>query len=155
MIRPGVEIRGADEVRDALAAYARDIRTSVEAAVQATALEALTDVRRAIQGPPKTGEIYTKTNGIKHQASRAGEAPATDTGALVNSTYYTKIDNYTAAIGSRLDYAFVLEFGWRPDQQGTKRPSWIPAAERAAPRLQKRLERIIRQAKAKTEGRTK
>ncbi len=154
MIRPGVEIRGADEVRDALAAYARDIRTSVEAAVQATALEALTDVRRAIQGPPKTGREYPRgVNGDKvHRASAPGEAPATDTGALVSSTYLSRIDADTQAIGSRLDYAFYLEFG---TMKIAPRPSWIPAAERAAPRLEKRLRRIIAEARARAERTTR
>jgi hypothetical protein len=155
MIRPGVKITGEKEVEDALKFFLKDVLASTKSAVQATALEALTDVRRAIQEPPKTGVIYTKANGIKHQASKAGEAPATDDGTLVGSTYYTMIDNLTAAIGSRLDYAFVLEFGWRPDKEGTKRPSWVPAAERAAPKLTKRLNHIIKKAKAQAEKKTR
>ena len=37
-----------------------------------------------IQSPPKTGRIYRHGN-VEHQASAPGEAPATDTGNLVNS----------------------------------------------------------------------
>lgn len=149
-----VEVRGVEEVQKALAAFGREVAAEVGKAVEASALEALTDVRRAIQGPPKTGEIYVR-RGIKHQASRAGEAPATDTGALVSSTYITKIDPFTQAIGSRLFYAEVLEFGWLPDKENTKRPAWIPAAERAAPRLEKRLRRVIAEAKARAEKTTR
>ena len=37
-----------------------------------------------IQSPPKTGRIY-RHGKVEHQASAPGEAPATDTGNLVNS----------------------------------------------------------------------
>lgn len=154
MIRAGVEIRGAKEVGEAIRVFAQDIQTSIKSAVQATALEALTDVRKAIQGPPKTGREYPRgVNGDKvHRASAPGQAPATDTGALVSSTYYTLVDDYTAAIGSRLDYAFYLEFG---TFKMSPRPSWVPAAEKNAPRLQKRIERVIAKAKARAEKTTK
>jgi hypothetical protein len=152
-----VHVTGTQEVNRALAAFGREVAADVSKAVVATALEALTDVRKAIQGPPKTGREYPRgANGDNiHRASAPGEAPATDTGALVNSIYITEIDALTYAIGSRLEYAFVLEFGWGPDKEGTKRPSWIPAAARAQPRLEKRLRRIIAKARAKAEKTTK
>jgi hypothetical protein len=149
-----VQVNGTKETQAAIAAFGREVTAAISKAVEATAVEALTDVRKAIQGPPKTGNEYKRGNKT-HVASRAGEAPATDTGALVTSTYITKVDPFTHAIGSRLDYAFVLEFGWGPNKEGTKRPSWIPAAQRAAPRLEKRLKRIIAQARAKAERTTK
>lgn len=37
-----------------------------------------------ITNPPKTGRIYRR-RGITHQASAPGEAPASDTGTLVNA----------------------------------------------------------------------
>jgi hypothetical protein len=152
-----IHVSGVQEVQKALAAFGREVAADISTAVQASALEALTDVRKAIQGPPKTGREYPRgVNGDKiHRASAPGEAPATDTGALVNSIYLTEIDPLTYAIGSRLEYAFVLEFGWSPDRQGTKRPSWIPAAERAQPRLEKRLRRVIAKAKARAEKTTR
>ena len=149
-----VQVNGAQEVQAAIARFGAEVAAQVRKAVAATALEALTDVRRAIQGPPKTGREYPRgANGEKiHRASAPGEAPATDTGALVSSTYFTKVDDYTSAIGSRLDYAFWLEFG---TLRMEPRPSWVPAAEKNAPRLEKRLARIISQAKAKAEKTTR
>ncbi len=149
-----IQVKGTQEVAAALARFGSEITSEVSKAVMATALEALTDVRKAIQGPPKTGKLYPRgKNGDKvHQASAPGEAPATDTGALVSSTYLTQPDAMTAAIGSRLEYAAHLEFG---TMDIAPRPSWIPAAERVAPRLQKRLERVIAQAKARAEKTTK
>jgi phage gpG-like protein len=149
-----IKVEGLEQVQAAIARFGQEVASQVEKAVAATALEALTDVRRAIQGPPKTGREYPRgANGEKiHRASAPGEAPATDTGALVSSTYFTKVDDYTAAIGSRLDYAFWLEFG---TLRMEPRPSWVPAAEKNAPRLEKRLARIIAQAKAKAEKTTR
>ena len=149
-----VQVSGTQEVQAAIARFGAEVAAQVRKAVDATALEALTDVRRAIQGPPKTGREYPRgVNGDKiHRASAPGQAPATDTGALVSSTYFTKVDQFTAAIGSRLDYAFYLEFGtFRMEP----RPSWLPAAEKNAPRLEKRLTRIIADAKARAEKTTK
>lgn len=154
MIPVNVQVRGVEEVQKAIRAFGAEIADQVSKAVQATALEALTDVRRAIQGPPKTGREYPRgVNGDKiHRASAPGQAPATDTGALVSSTYISQVDSFTQAIGSRLDYAFYLEFG---TLRMEPRPSWVPAAEKNAPRLEKRLARIIAQARAKAEKTTK
>jgi hypothetical protein len=154
MSQPAVQVSGTQEVQRALAAFGREVAADVSRAVMASALEALTDVRKAIQGPPKTGREYPRgANGDKvHRASAPGEAPATDTGALVSSTYLSRVDEFTQAIGSRLDYAFFLEFG---TMKIDPRPAWVPSAERAAPRLEKRLRRIIAEARARAEKTTK
>lgn len=154
MIRAGVEIKGQKEVEAALRFFLQDVQTSAKAAIQATALEALTDVRRSMQETPKTGREYPRRkDGSKtHIASSAGNPPAVDFGTLTNSTYYTMVDDMTAAFGSRLDYAFYLEFG---TMKMAARPSWVPAAEKNAPRLDKRLRRVIAEAKARAEKTTK
>lgn len=149
-----VEIKGLKEVNAALQAYGKDLGNSLALIVDATALEAITDVRKAIQGPPKTGREYARgvNNDKVHRASAPGEAPATDTGALVNSIYNESRGKYSRAIGSRLDYAYYLEFG---TFKMAKRPSWIPAVERAIPKMLKRVEIAIAKAKARAEKTTK
>jgi hypothetical protein len=87
-----------------------------------------------------------------HRASAPGEAPATDTGGLVISIYNESRGKYAKAIGSRLDYAYYLEFG---TFKMAKRPSWIPAVERAIPKMLKRVEIAIAKAKARAEKTTK
>lgn len=146
-----IQVNGVQEVQAAIRAFGAQVEKGVSDAIAATALETLTDVRKSIQGPPKTGREYPRgKNGSKiHRASAPGEAPATDTGALVSSTYFTKVDAFTAAIGSRLEYAFHLEFGTRKMEA---RPSWVPAAEKNIPRLEKRLRRVIAEAKARNGG---
>jgi len=149
-----IEIKGLKEVNAALQAYGKDLGNSLALIVDATALEAVTDVRKAIQGPPKTGVIYSrgKNNDIKHQASKEGEAPATDTGALVSSIYNESRGTYSRAIGSRLDYAYYLELG---TFKMKPRKSWLPAVERAIPKMLKRVEIAIAKAKARAEKTTK
>lgn len=171
-----VEVRGLREATESLRKMGADVSEGVRQTLNATGLEVLTTVRNAIQRGPKTGTTYFRIPGAKymtvragaedgppvafipgggkanlsltHQASAPGEAPASDTGTLASSIYYTSVDEYTVAIGSRLEYAFYLEFGTRKIK---KRPSWVPAAEKAAPRLQKRLERLIREATARAQ----
>lgn len=149
-----IQVNGIADVQAAIRAFGAQVEKGISDAINATALETLTDVRKAIQGPPKTGREYPRgKNGNKiHRASAPGEAPATDTGALVSSTYFTKVDSFTAAIGSRLEYAFYLEFG---TLRMAARPSWVPAAEKNAPRLEKRLRRVIAEARARAEGKTR
>lgn len=149
-----VEINGLKEVNAALQAYGKDLGNSLALIVNAAAIEAVTDVRKAIQGPPKTGREYArgKNRDIIHRASAPGEAPATDTGTLVNSIYNEDRGKYAKAIGSRLPYAYYLEFGtFKMD----KRPSWIPAVERAIPKMLKRIDIAIAKAKARAEKTTK
>lgn len=147
-----VEIKGLKEVQDAIRTYQGDISKQLGLIVNSAALEAVSDVRRAIQGPPKTGREYPRGNNKIHRASAPGQAPATDTGTLVSSIYNEDRGEYSKAIGSRLDYSFYLEFGtFKMDA----RPSWVPAVERAIPKMLKRVNIAIAKAKARAEKTTK
>lgn len=147
-----IEINGLKEVQDAIRAYQGDISRQLGLIVNAAAIEAVSDVRRAIQGPPKTGREYLRGKGKVHRASAPGQAPATDTGTLVSSIYNEDRGQYAKAIGSRLPYAFYLEFGtFKMDA----RPSWIPAVERAIPKMLKRVQLAVAKAKARAEKTTK
>lgn len=67
-------------------------------------------VNLIMQGP-KSGKVYAR-RGVQHQASAPGEAPANDTGRLVNSR---TVDLFPAEIRARLTfrtaYALPLEVG--------------------------------------------
>ena len=66
---------------------------------------------RKIQEPPKTGRVY-RHRGVDHQASAPGEAPASDTGTLVQRTT-TEYDQeqLQGTVWFRTAYAAALEFG--------------------------------------------
>ena len=82
---------------------------------------------RAVQlitTPPKSGRIYRR-RGVSHQASAPGEAPASDTGRLVNSRKITlDHDLVRARLSFATAYAKALEIG-------TKKMEPRPFARRA------------------------
>lgn len=89
-----------------------------------------------IMNGPKTGRIYTR-RGVRHQASAPGEAPASDTGTLVNMR---RIDLLTAELAARLvfssQHAPHLEFG-------TRRMEPRPFARRALAETREEVEGTI------------
>ena len=66
-------------------------------------------VKMGIQRPPKSGRIY-KRRTITHQASAAGEYPASDTGNLVNNISVT-IKDTIGRVTSSSKYSKALEYG--------------------------------------------
>ena len=140
-----VEIKNIGAVNKAIAKYGQDLAIKIDRLVQGVAQNAMSDVKRRVQGPPKTGTVYTRGN-ITHQASAPGEAPATDTGALVSSIYYKQTSKMNATIGSRLDYAYYLEFRTLYIKP---RPSWQPAAAIAQTQLNAVIQSAIKKAAAK------
>ena len=58
----------------------------------------------------KSGKVY-EVQGKKHQASAPGEAPARDTGNLINSITIDKAANAHYIINFGAEYAVRLEYG--------------------------------------------
>lgn len=91
---------------------------------------------------PKSGLFYRKSkSGKMHQASASGEAPAIDTGALVNSIANRMQSLTTAIVYTNQEYAPMLEFGTR--KMG-KRPFFRPAAEKMRARFLEKLKTLER-----------
>lgn len=59
----------------------------------------------------RTGGLYKVTGYKFHRASAPGEAPATDTGALVNSGYAKRARQALWRVGFTTEYAAPLEYG--------------------------------------------
>lgn len=91
--------------------FAQEVRTNTMAAVVKTT-EAIRELAiKKIQEPPKTGHIY-RHRGVEHQASAPGEAPASDTGTLVQrTTTEYDVDKLMGTVWFRTEYAAALEFG--------------------------------------------
>jgi hypothetical protein len=136
-----VRAENMDEVASALRRYRERAEAGIGRAVQATGIEARSDVQKRILRGPKTGRVYLRGT-VAHRASGPGEAPATDTGTLASSVRYQKVTTLTAEIESRLDYATILEFG---SVHIAPRPAWQPAADAAAISLQRRIADAIRE----------
>ena len=142
MTKIRITVENTEAVQRALKLYGEKAEAELSKAVQATALTINGDIKRAIQGPPKTGRIYSRGE-KNHQASAPGEAPATDTGVLVSSIAYKQETPLSAIVYSRLQYAYWLEFGTRNIEP---RPSWVPAVETNTPLFQKLIDAALRRA---------
>lgn len=139
-----VEIKGLPELQEAFRNLSKEGKRRVGLVVQATGIEIRGDIVKRIQRGPATGRVYTKSNPARtHQASAAGEAPATDTGRLASSIDYKREGQLSASVGSELAYAAMLEFG---TAKIDPRPAWVPAVEKARPKYIERLEKAMREA---------
>lgn len=126
MTRVSIETVGAKALESALAQADAKSRQMVDNAVRATALSIQADAVKLIQRGEKTGVVYTKRGGTKHQASAPGEAPASDEGTLASRIDAVKLGPFSWAVGTNLDYGAYLEFG---TQRIAERPWLRPAAE--------------------------
>lgn len=109
-----MSVEGFDET---LAAFDRlgDVgRREAGRAVEATAQKVRTDAIRAIQRGQKSGRIYRRGGDMNlsttHRASAPGQAPATDTGALVRSIN-ARGRSVSWEVFSPLSYSYWLEYG--------------------------------------------
>ena len=94
------------------------------------------DAVQNIAGGAKTGRIYKRGN-ITHQASAAGEYPATDTGQLISgiSNKFTN-KGLRGRVESRAPYSMALEFGTRLIEA---RPFLQPSLEAVRPKIRELL----------------
>ena len=104
-----------------------------------TALDIQARAQMAIMNPPKSGRIYRRGN-VVHQASAPGEAPATDTGNLVNSAYTKKLGDSDYETGFTAEYAAALEFG---TARMAPRPYLRPAVEAVRDAFIRAIKRIV------------
>ena len=132
-------LQGAPELQAALRNASKDMKAAVAKAVTATGLELRGDVVKRIQHGPKTGRVYTR-NGIRHQASAPGQAPATDQGDLVLQTLFRTVSPLAVEVFNTMPRAVWLEYG---TTRMAPRPVWRPAVEAMAPKFRRRLLRAL------------
>jgi len=71
-----------------------------------------------------------------HTSSAPGDAPSTDTGGLISSMYFKQDTKMSATIGSRLAYAYYLEYGTK---KIAPRPVWQPETIKGQVKLNERV----------------
>ena len=113
----------------------------IDVVCENTALDIQARAQMAIMNPPKSGRIYRRGN-VAHQASAPGEAPATDTGALVGSAYTEKLGDSDYETGFTAEYAAHLEFG-APNAHIAPRPYLRPAVEAVRDAFIRAIKRIV------------
>ena len=141
MARVKVDIIMPKEGKGLEAAKVRKHRAIV-AAVDAGALIIRGAALKMILHGPKTGRVYLR-DGIAHQASSPGEAPANDTGTLASSIQpdyaVDTTDRKETNVTARAEYAGFLE-------EGTTRMEKRPFMKRAFDENKSKIMAMIRKA---------
>ena len=142
-----VKIEGLDKIANASASFRQAVADEVNKAVYASAQKVSTEAKKSIQGGNKSGRTY-KRRTVSHRASAPGEAPASDTGRLVNSINSYALGNGEAiSVAGRgtVKYATMLEFG---TTKIAARPFMLPALEKSKAWITERFNKAVRKAAA-------
>ncbi len=137
-----VKVEGIEETRRNMAALAKKFGREIAQAAYAGAQDVRTTAIKSIQ-TQSPGEQVTRTrvggSTYEHVAAAEGEAPNTDTGALVNSVQVETTPK-GVLVGSRLQYAGWLENGTRLMRP---RPWLFPALEANRAKIEKAIGRAV------------
>ena len=109
---------------------------TAEAIVKKFAFDVEGNAKVAIMSGPKSGRRYGK-----HTASAPGQAPATDTGNLVNSIQAKKESRFVWSVGVGAKYGKALELGTR---RMAPRPFLLPALMKVEKSFRQAIEVIFR-----------
>lgn len=138
-----IELSGLDSLESRTVKVREMIAQELRKGMQASVLKIEAEAKRSIATGKKTGAIY-KRRTVTHQASAAGEAPANDTGRLLNSIRGALEPYVSGALSAKVtvgaSYGKLLEFGTRHMQP---RPFLLPAAESSKKWIQDRLSRAV------------
>jgi HK97 gp10 family phage protein len=144
------KVEGLDRLDKASKAVAAEIGKQIEIGLYASAKKVEGDAKRSIMQGSKSGRLYQRRT-VTHRASAPGEAPANDTGRLVNSinSYLVKAEKYATVTAGRglAMYARALEFG---TAKMAARPFFFAAAEKNRQWISARLSQAVRAAVSKT-----
>lgn len=141
-----VTIEGLDTLTRQTEVTARAVADETAKALYASAQRVEAEAKRSILSGDKSGRIY-KRRSVTHRASAPGEAPASDTGRLVNSinSYLdaSALASFVVAGRGIVKYAAMLEFG---TARMAARPFMFPALEKSKGWIRERLAEGLRRA---------
>ena len=159
---------GLDDLRKAFEKASEETREKVYKVVEASTMRVWGSAKNRIQRGPKTGTVYYRIPGDNymtvragsadgppvafipgggshnlspvHQASKPGEAPATDSGNLANSIFW-KAEKGEGYVFTNEKYGAYLEFG---TSQMEPRPFLFPSMEEQAPQFKRELSEVLK-----------
>lgn len=141
-----VKIEGLDKLaRNSQVIQAR-VKDEVEKALYVSGKKVEGDAKKSILDGQKSGRTY-KRRTVFHRASAPGEAPASDTGRLVNSINSELIRGSLEAVvkagGGVVKYARMLEFG---TSKMAARPFFFRSLEQNKAWIAERMQEAMRKA---------
>lgn len=137
------QIDGLDALEQQSTRVRQSVANEINKAVYASAQKVATEAKKSILDGKKSGRFY-RLRTVEHRASAAGEAPASDTGRLVNSIQSYATGNgeaITVAGRGTVHYAPLLEFG---TARMAARPFLFPALEKSKAWIRQRLADALR-----------
>ena len=139
-----ITVSNLDAVQRALDQYGAKAEKEIAIVLDAVGTSIINGVKKQMRAS-KSGRTYKRgKNGRDHVASAPGEAPAVDTGRLINSSIYKRqVSPLELVVGSNVKYSEYLEFGTRKIKP---RPSWTLEVYAHMEKLDKLVEAAIRRA---------
>lgn len=142
-----IKVTGLNETIKGLGAAGELIRKAAANGVFATAQQVRNTAINSIQSQSQ-GRVVTRQsqggNEYEHTASKPGDAPNTDTGALVRSiSVEPQMPDLEMFVGSGIEYAPFLEYGTK---RMAPRPWLQPAVDANAKKLKSNIETQIQRA---------
>ena len=140
-------VDGLDALLHNLGVLSAEAKKQANDIINSTAIAIHEEAVKSIQQGSKSGKIYFKTKAkVKHVSSAPGEAPATDTGALVKSLRFRRARNGAAYVYTNLKYAPWLELGTRTMEP---RPFLVPALENNQKKFVEAFDALVKNAQRK------
>jgi len=131
-MRVSVDVEHKTRVDKVSAQYRKQAKDAVYSGCFKILDIAVTEILRGA----KSGQIYSR-GGKSHQASAAGEYPASDTGNLAsNINVQIQTGGLSGTVESKAGYSSMLEYG---TSKMAARPFMQPSAERARPYIRKKF----------------
>ena len=137
-----IKVEGGAALAAQLALLSRKVKDEVDREIGDVAAEAEGDIVLSVQGGKKTGKVYTR-GGVSHQASAAGEAPASDTGGLAGSINHEREKNMRWSVFSRMMTSVWLEYG---TEHIEARPFFRPVFAKINLTFRNRIQSAIKRA---------
>lgn len=139
-----ITVTNLDAVQRALDQFGAKAEKEIATVLDAVGTSIINGVKKQMR-ESKSGRTYKRGRfGRDHVASAPGEAPAVDTGRLINSSIYkSRVSPLELLVGSNVKYSEYLEFGTRRIKP---RPSWTLQVYAHREKLDKLVEAAIKRA---------
>lgn len=105
-----VKIKGEDALKNALNKFVFDLDKAVDDAVRVTAFKVQITAMDNIREPSHSGNFVSRGKTVRHEISKEGDSPNTDSGRLIGSisTEHER-GSQVAHVGTNLIYGLSLE----------------------------------------------
>ncbi len=134
-MRVSVDVKQKSKIKNVTSQYEKQAQRAVFLGCSKIQEVAVTEILRGA----KSGQIYSR-GGKSHQASAAGEYPASDTGNLAsNINVQIQTGGLSGIVESKANYSSYLEFG---TSRMAARPFMFPSAERARAFIRKKFREL-------------